>query len=175
MKKKFSREKLLRWLKSGVSVTLLSISLSNNVSSVVTNVSSPSFVAKSMNQRLKAFPKGQYIVEYIYSESNDEQDNIPYTKTIIAMAYDANLASGGKIFNLSSLLPKIGDNEYMVTRTTETGAYKLVTVFVKQPENPLELEELLITLNEHAAFVSVEDGSGLITEMNSFINGKKST
>ena len=128
-----------------------------------------------MEQRIGAFPKGQYIVEYKYSESNDEQDNIPYTKTILAMAYDANLTSGGKILNLSSLLPKIGGNEYIVTSTTDTGAYKLVSVFVKQPENPLELEELLITLNKHAAFVSVEDGSGFITEVNSFINGKKFT
>lgn len=175
MKRKFSRAKLLSWLQSAANVTLLSISLINNVSSVVTNVSSPSFVAKSMEKRIEAFPKGRYIVEYKYSESNDEQDNIPYTKTILAMAYDANLTSGSKILNLSSLLPKIGDNEYIVTSSKDTGAYKLVSVFVKQPENPLELEKLLKTLNEHATFVSVEDGSGLITGVNSFISGNKFT
>ena len=128
-----------------------------------------------MEKRIESFPKGQYVVEYKYSESNDEQDNVPYTKTILAIAYDVKLTSGDKILNLCSLLPKISDNEYIVTSTTDTGAYKLVSVFVKQPENLFELEELLETLNKYASFVSIKDGSGLITELNYFINGKQFT
>ncbi|CAM4139499.1 hypothetical protein SHLI107390_00480 [Shewanella livingstonensis] len=93
----------------------------------------------------------------------------------MTIVYDAKLTSGDKILNLSSLLPKISDNEYIVTSTTDTGAYELVSVFIKQPENPFELEELRETLNKYASFVSIEDGSGLITELNSFINGKQFT
>jgi hypothetical protein len=172
MKKKFSRNELLKWLRSAANITLLTISLSNNVSSVITNVSSPSFVSKSMEQNLYAFPKGQYIVEYQYTESTDEQDKLPYTKTIFAMDFDANLVGGYNIFNLTYLLSEISEYEYIVTNTKDTGAYKLVSIFVKQPENPLELDDLLITLKKYASFVTVGDDSNLINLANSFINGK---
>jgi len=175
MKKKFSRSKLVKWLKSAVGISLLSISLGNNISTVMTNTTSPQFLAQTMEQRLDSFPKGNYIVEYERNTEEDEQDDIPYSKTIWAMAYDANLARGGKILNLTSLLTKIGDFEYIVSSTKDTGAYNSTSIFVKQPENPLELEELLVTLNRYASFVTVEDGSGEITSTNSFINGKKFT
>ncbi|MCZ4337711.1 hypothetical protein [Shewanella colwelliana] len=175
MKKKFSRAKLLKWLKSAVGVTLLSISLGNNVSTVMTNTTSPQFVAKAMEQRLDAFPKGTYIVKYERSVDEDDQDDIPYSRTVWAMAFDANVARGGKILNLSTMLSEIGEHEYVVSTNDDTGAYRLTSIMVKQPENPMELEELLNTLNRHASFVSVEDGSGEMTGANSFINGEKFT
>lgn len=175
MKKKLSRSKLLKWLKSAVGVTLLSISLGNNVSTVMTNTTSPQFVAKAMERRLDAFPKGTYIVKYERSanEDEDEQDDLPYSRTVWAMAFDANVARGGKILNLSTMLSEIGEYEYVVSTNDDTGAYRLTSILVKQPENPIELEELLNILNRHASFVSVEDGSGEMTGANSFINGKK--
>lgn len=173
MKKKFSRAKLLKWLKSAVGVTLLSISLGNNVSTVMTNTTSPQFVAKAMEQRIAAFPKGTYIVKYKLSSDENEQDDIPYSRTVWAMAFDANVARGGKILNLSSMLLEISDYEYVVTSNNDTGAYKLTSIMVKQPEDPMELGVLLNTLNKHASFVSVEDGSGEMTGANSFINGGK--
>ncbi|OEG72726.1 hypothetical protein BEL05_10650 [Shewanella colwelliana] len=174
MKKKFSRSKLLKWLKSAAGITLLSISLGNNVSTVVTNSTSPQFVAQAMEQRLDSFPKGTYVVKYERS-TEDEQDSIPYSKTVLAIAYDANLAQGGKIINLSTMMEEIGGFEYIVSSAKDTSSYNLTSIFVKQPENPLELEELLCTLKRHASFVTVEDASGYISSTNSFINGQKST
>lgn len=173
MKKNFSRNELLEWLRTAANITFITISLSNNVSSVIANVSSPSFVAKSMEQMPYAFPEGQYVVEYEDIESTDEQDKLPYTKTIFAMGFDANLVGGYKIFNLTYLLSDISEYEYVVTSTKSTEAYKLVSIFVKQPENPLELDKLLMTLNKYASLVTVGDGSKLINLANSFINGKK--
>lgn len=175
MKKKFSRAKLLKWLKSAAGITLLSISFGNSVSTVVSNTTSPRFVAQAMEKRLDAFPKGTYIVKYERSSEDEEQEDIPYSKTIWAMAFDANLARGGKILNLSMMISELGDFDYVVSSNDNRGAYQLTSILVKQPEDPLELESLLITLNKHASFVSVEDGSGEMSNVNSFINGKKFT
>ncbi|MDO6488220.1 hypothetical protein Q4503_10945 [Colwellia sp. 6_MG-2023] len=172
MKRNFNRNELLEWLRAAANITLLTISLSNNVSSVISNVSSPSFVAKTMKEMPYAFPKGKYIVEYEDIESTDEQDKLPYTKTIFAMAFDASIVGGYKIFNLTYLLSDISEYEYVVTSTKLKEAYKLVSIFVKQPENPLELDKLLMTLNKYANIVTVGDGSNLINLANSFINGK---
>ncbi|WP_254623104.1 hypothetical protein [Vibrio cholerae] len=174
MKQKFSRSKLKKWLKKAAGVTLLSISLVNSTSSIITNTSSPKLVAQAMEQRIESFPKGSYLVEY---ERNDdeEQDDFPYNKTVWALAYDANLSRGGKILNLTTLLSELGDFEYVISTTKDTGAYNLTSVFVKQPEDPLELEALVGTLKKHASFVTVEDGSGEMHGGNSFTNGKKFT
>lgn len=174
MKKKFSRDKLKKWLKKTVGVTLLSISLMNNGSSIITNTSSPKLVAQAMEQRIESFPKGSYLVEY---ERNDEeeQDDFPYSKTVWALAYDANLSRGGKTLNLTTLLSELGDFEYVISTTKDTGAYNLTSVFTKQPEDPLELEALVNTLKKHASFVTVEDGAGEMHGGNSFINGKQFT
>jgi hypothetical protein len=173
MKRNFNRNELLEWLRTAANITLLTISLSNNVSSVISNVSSPGFVAKSMEQTPYAFPEGQYVVDYEDIESTDEQDKLPYTNTVFAMVFDASIVGGYKIFNLTYLLSDISEYEYVVTSTKSTEAYKSVSILVKQPENPLELDELLMTLNKYANFVTVGDGSNLINLTNSFINGKK--
>ncbi|SHO21935.1 Putative uncharacterized protein [Moritella viscosa] len=175
MKKKLSRSKLKKWLKSAVGVTLLSISLGSSVSTVITNSSSPSFVSKAMEHRIGAFPKGIYLVEYERNDNEADQDDIPYARTIWAMAHDANTSTGDKILNLSNLLAEVGEYEYVISSNNDTGAYRLTSITVKQPENPIELEELLHVLNKHASFVTVADGSNEITGSNSFINGEKIT
>lgn len=173
MKKNFSRHRLKGWLRSVTGVTLLSISLANDVTSIITNTSSPKFIASAMEKNLESFPKGTYIVEYEYCPEDDGQDDIPYNKTVVAMAYDANVAADGKILHLSKLLLEIGDYEYFISSKIDTGAYKLYTIFVKQPEDPFHLENLLVTLNKQASFVAIDDGSRKITSSNSFINGRK--
>jgi hypothetical protein len=159
MKKKFSRAKLKKWLNKSASITLLSISLLNSTSSIITNTSSPQLVAQAMEQRIESFPKGSYLVEY---ERNDEEDkdDFPYNKTIWALAYDANLARDGKILNLTTLLTELVDFEYVISTTKDTGAYNLTSVFAKQPEDPLEFKVLINSLKKHASFVTVEDNSG---------------
>lgn len=174
MKQKFSRSKLRKWLKTAAGVTLLSISLMNSVESIITNTSSPKLVSQAMEQRIDSFPKGSYLVEYERSDEED-QENFPYSKTLWALAYDANLSRGGKILNLTSLLNELGDFEYVISTTKDTGAYNLTSVFSKQPEDPLELEALVGTLKKHASFVTVEDGSGEIHGANSFVYGKQFT
>ncbi|WP_041943362.1 hypothetical protein [Vibrio furnissii] len=174
MKIKLSRAKLIKWLKKVLGVTLLSISFGNDVSSVISNTTSPKFLAHVMEQRLDSFPKGHYLVEYVRSDE-DEQDDIPYNKTIWVIAYNANVAGGGKILNLTNLLNDLANYEYIISSTKSSGAYNLTTVHAKQPQDPFELEELLITLNKHASFVSVQDGSGIVHGGNSFVNGKKFT
>ncbi|WP_238929560.1 hypothetical protein [Vibrio harveyi] len=174
MKKKLSRSKLLKWLKTSASITLISISLLNNASTIVSNTSSPKLVVQAMEQRIDSFPKGTYLVEYERSEDED-LDDIPYNKVVWAAAYDANVSSGGKILNLTSLLAELSDFEYVISSVKDTGAYNLTTVFAKHPEDPLELEELLGTLNKYASFVTVDDGSGEINLGNSFVGGKKFT
>ncbi|KJG18905.1 dimerization/docking domain-containing protein [Photobacterium angustum] len=172
--KTLSRSKLKSWLKKSAGVTLLSIGLVSSSSSIITNISSPKFVAQVMEQRIELFPKGTYLVKY---ERNDDadQDDVPYNKTVWALAYDANLSRGGKIFNLTTLLSELGDFEYVISTTKDTGAYNLTSVFAKQPEDPLELESLVGILKKHASFVTVEDGSGEMHGGNSFINGKQLT
>jgi len=175
MKKKFSRARLIKWLRSTAGVTLLTTSFGNNISTIVTNTTSTQFVAQTMEQNIDSFPKGNYIVKYERSKKEDKPDHIPYFKTVWAIAYDANLALGGKILNLTSLLTEIGDFEYVVSSSKDTGAYNLTSIFVKQPTNPLEMVELCRTLKKHASFVTVKDTSGKITVANSFINGNQFT
>ncbi|MBS0045160.1 hypothetical protein KFE26_23215 [Shewanella sp. M16] len=172
MKKKLSRSKLKKWLKSAVGITLLSISINDDVSTVISNISSTSFLSKAMEQRIEAFPKGIYLIEY-QRDDPEEDDDVPYNRTVWALAFDANLARGGKILNLSNLLSDVSDYEYFVSSNTDTGAYKLTSIVVKQPENPIELKELVTILNRHSSFVSIENGSGKITSANSFINGNQ--
>ncbi|MFA1563253.1 hypothetical protein [Aliivibrio fischeri] len=170
MKIKLSRSKLLKWLKKAVGITLLSISLGNSGASIITNTTSPQFVAQAMEQRIDSFSKGSYVVKYERMDE-EENDEIPYKKTVWALAYDANLSSGGKILNLTSLLAELTNFEFIISTTKDTGSYNLTSVFAKQPENPLELEELVGLLKKHASFVTVEDGSGEMHGGNSYVNG----
>ncbi|NLQ25582.1 hypothetical protein HGO26_22285 [Shewanella sp. S-1] len=112
MKKKLSRSKLKKWLKSAVGITLLSISINDDVSTVISNISSTSFLSKAMEQRIEAFPKGIYLIEY-QRDDPEEDDDVPYNRTVWALAFDANLARGGKILNLSNLLSDVSDYEYL--------------------------------------------------------------
>ncbi|TMO98717.1 hypothetical protein CWC14_05965 [Pseudoalteromonas sp. S3260] len=173
MKKKLSRNQLKKWLKKGANVALLSISLMGgaNINFQMNNNITPQFFLSKVN--IDDYPTGHYLVDYKYQDNSNKPEPDPlYCEVVLAMYYDVVLKSGGVIKNIENLENKLSEHSYILISDDRKSASRLKTILVKKPDYPNELYELVNTLNEDAAFVSVhEDKTNLFAH--AYVNGKR--
>lgn len=174
MRKKLSRNKLLKWLKSVSGIMLTSVIFVKDVDSINLTSDSPKFLAAAMETNLTTFPKGQYVVSYENMEDVSNDDFEP-SLSIWTTAYNAHVNGGGKIENLSNLISALADYEYCIAsnKGSEFSAYQLGSVYVKKPIHPEDMDKLLVIIKKYTSFAffdGVNFNSGT-----AYVNGEKFT
>ncbi|MUK43745.1 hypothetical protein GNP61_19595 [Aliivibrio fischeri] len=174
MRRKLSRDKLLKWLKSVSGVILTSVIFVKDVNSINLTSFSPKFLAAAMEANFTTFPKGQYVVSYEKAEEMDNDDFEP-SSCIWTTAYNAHVNGGGKIENLSNLILALADYEYCIAsnKGNELSAYQLGSLYVKKPIHPEEMEKLLVIIKKHTSFAFF-DGANF-NNGSTYVNGKRFT
>lgn len=158
--KKFnSRNKFKLWLKKCSKIILLGLTLSQGAVEVNTTWQQATQIIK--NTDIKHFPKAKYEVtfERLTEQSNEEDNEISYFRTLLAMPFEHKKFG---IDQISSVKEVVVNYEYI---TLDKGSDNILTFIIKQPEDPLELEELITNLRKTDAFTAIDLGTGYMEEV----------
>lgn len=163
-KKKFANKKSLRkWLLTVSGVLLTSVSLLSDIEKVDIQFSSPKALSVVMESMPSYFPDGQYLVSYTDNKSTDI-DNFDYSKMVMVISLEARVARSGRLIGgLQPLLKQLSNFEYHCTINRTNPAYITAGIWIVEPNNPADIEELKKILQDYSVMYAFNDGSGFIT------------
>jgi hypothetical protein len=158
-----SKSKFKKWLMSATGVLLTSVALMGNVQDLQYQFTNPRVLASAMEQASEYFPEGEYFVTYTNSEDLSS-DDLDYSKMAVAISLAAKMARSEVIVGgLQPLLEQLADFEYSYTLNRTDPAYITARIWVLEPTNPSELQNLKEIFHEYSVFYAFNDGSGFIT------------
>lgn len=162
--KKFpNKESLKKWLISATGIVLTSVSMMSDVQDLEFQFSNPKALVTVMDGAPTYFPDGQYIITY--SNSSDlDSDDLDYSKMAMVISLETKLAKSDTLIGgLRPLLTALADFEYCCTIDRTNPAYVTAGIWIVEPSNPAELENLKQVLHENSVFYAFNDGSGFVT------------
>lgn len=162
--KKFpNKESLKQWLVSASGIVLTSVSLMSDIQDLEFQFANPKALVAVMEGASTYFPEGQYIITYSNNTDLDSND-LDYSKMAMVISLEAKLAKSDTLIGgLRPLLSALADFEYCCTIDRTNPAYTTAGIWVVEPNNPTELENLKQVLQENSVYYAFNDGSGFIT------------
>lgn len=162
-----SRNKLKNWLNTSTGIAISTIFLANDVHQLEINTNNTTLLAKVMEERPSEYPDSPYMVRYYHTEGDSELE-MDYSRMVMAIAMEATLARNGRtIGGLRPFLKELSKSQYCCTANRVHPAYQIMGLWIVEPAEPAELEELKAVLNRFALAYAFSDGSGFMT-LNNF-------
>lgn len=167
MQKEFSnKSSLKKWLISSVGVVLTSVTLLGSAQKIEYQFDNPKVMSSVMDVSSNYFPDGRYLVTYKNTDNIDE-DNINFSKMVMVISLEAREKRSITTFGgLSSLLRSLEKFEYYnvidKTNTENITAH----LWVIEPNNPEEIQELKQILQDKSICYAFNDHSGYISPNN---------
>lgn len=164
VKKKFhNKASLKKWLVSATGILLTSVSLLGDIQDIEFQFSNPKALSTVMEGAPSYFPEGQYLITYTHSDKLDEYD-LDYSKMAMVISLEASLANSGTLVGgLQPLLKQLTNFDYCCTINRTNPAYVIAGIWIVEPVNLKEMEELKQVLHEYSVFYAFNDGSGFVT------------
>ena len=171
-KKEFSsRTQFKRWIKRAAGIVITAMTISNGVVEINSSMNTFKLLQKVAASEHAPLPTGKYTVEYQHISQEPNDDDISFTGTIVAIGYTAVTADEYvEIGTLPALKQAITNEEYVLLSSKKEPA---VSIAIKQPDDPLALEDLIEKLKATNALFIVDNGSGYIEHV--YNNGHQLT
>ncbi|WP_028025593.1 hypothetical protein [Enterovibrio calviensis] len=152
-----SKIELQRWLKSGVAITILSMSLHSDVVELRTNISSSFELSRAIQYPRvdTSLPeKGHYIITYENKDGEQHNEDVQLNTFNWAYCYEVEL-DGAKLGCLSDLMEKLSKYEFFWDASLNIHGVKSGNLYVVTPSDPQDLNELIDILKEYSALYAL--------------------
>lgn len=167
-----TKTELKAWLASATAVTLISVSLTNDVAELWSNISSPKTFNKALEKNPAFFVDGPYLVAY--ENTDDGSSDLDYSNFAVAFTAITKLTRGPIAGGLNKLIPALSDYEYIQKVSRESFGF-LGHLWIAVPSFPPEIEKLERILKAHSLMYAFPDGSGTFNTGNLKFGGGLST
>ncbi len=167
MEIQLNKSQLIEWLGSGLSISIISLSVISDVREVHSNISSPIQVYQAIQQHSSYFKDGTYLVNYEETETNEEE--IDYSNYAYAFTLLVKITNGPITGGYLKLKEALANFEYIQDVNRESFGYSGYFL-VRTPSDPLEYKKLREVLTAHSTMFSLPE-NGASEHICNFIQG----